>query len=73
MATLRKNLKPLNVIPLSPSHEVCENMKTEVTPTSRVEQIANDKGFYTFAELRTFDLILRNSLCVYIHIIYNYI
>ena len=68
MATLRKNLKPLNVIPLSPSHEACENM-TEVTPTSRVEQIANDQGFYTFAELCTFDLIIRNSLCVYI--IYN--
>jgi len=41
------------------SHEAYENMKTEVTATSRVEQVADDKGFYrfyTFAELCCLDL-----------------
>lgn len=66
---MRENLKLPNVILLSPmkqlSHEAYENMKTEVTATSRVEQVADDKGFYrfyTFAELCCLDLSCHNIM-----------
>ena len=55
------------------SHEAYENMKTEVTATSHVEQLADDKGFYmllhqAFAELCSLDLSCHIMRLMFVHL-----